>query len=67
MEGGTIEQTLPGFGGSAPASVAPAVGRAVGLAPSKRLSLFSGGSNPVLAEKIAEHLEVPAQCLFRQP
>ena len=56
MEGGTIEQTLPGFGGGSTSATAPGVARAVGLAPSRRLSLFSGGSNPILAEKIAEHL-----------
>jgi ribose-phosphate pyrophosphokinase len=59
VESGTIEQTLPGLGGSG-ATTAPHldVGRAVSLTPQKRLAVVSGSSHPVLAEKIAGHLGV---------
>ncbi|MDX6397236.1 MAG: ribose-phosphate pyrophosphokinae [Gaiellaceae bacterium] len=59
MESGTIEQTLPGLGGTG-AATAPHldVGRAVSLTPQKRLAVVSGSSHPVLAEKIAGHLGV---------
>ena len=55
MESGTIEQTLPGLGAHGGPVAAP-VGRAIGLAPNKRLTLASGRSNPELALKIAEQL-----------
>jgi ribose-phosphate pyrophosphokinase len=54
VESGTIEQALPGLGHHAPAAVP--VGRAIGLAPQKRLMLVSGSSNPELATKIADRL-----------
>jgi ribose-phosphate pyrophosphokinase len=59
VESGTIEQTLPGLGGTG-AATAPHldVGRAVSLTPQKRLAVVSGSSHPVLAEKIAGHLGV---------
>ena len=40
-----------------PFAVSPAIGRAIGLTPNKRLTLVSGRSNPDLAHRIAEHLE----------
>jgi ribose-phosphate pyrophosphokinase len=52
VEGGTVE-ALPGFGGL---SGAPVMSRAVDMAPSKRLSLFAGGSNPALAADIATQI-----------
>ncbi len=55
MESGTIEQPLPGLG-HLPASETMPVGRAIGLAPQKRLVLVSGSSNLELAAKIAERL-----------
>jgi len=55
VESGTIEQPLPGLGVTTP-HAAPVVGRALGLAPQKRLTLVSGRSNPELAHKIADQL-----------
>jgi ribose-phosphate pyrophosphokinase len=57
VESGTIEQTLPGLEsaiGQAPMSV----GRAIPMAPQKRLMLFAGKSNPELALKIADQLGI---------
>ena len=48
MESGTIEQSLPGLEGMTPQPDLE-VGRAIALAPQKRLMLFSGRSNPDLA------------------
>ena len=57
MESGTIEQTLPGL--ESPTGQAPmSVGRAIPMAPQKRLMLFAGQSNPELALKIADKLEI---------
>ena len=56
MESGTIE-TLPGLEGMTPQPELE-VGRAIALAPQKRLMLFSGRSNPDLAQRIAEHLDI---------
>ncbi len=57
MESGTIEQSLPGL---EPMNPQPEleVGRALALAPQKRLMLFSGRSNPDLAQRIAEQLNI---------
>ncbi|HXG76307.1 MAG TPA: ribose-phosphate pyrophosphokinase [Gaiellaceae bacterium] len=60
MESGTIEaieQTLPGLGGMTP-QTGLEVGRAIALSPQKRLMLFAGRSNPELAHKIAENLQI---------
>jgi ribose-phosphate pyrophosphokinase len=57
VESGTIEQTLPGLEGVTPQPELE-VGRAIALAPQKRLMLFSGRSNPDLAQRIAEHLDI---------
>ncbi len=57
MESGTIEQTLPGFDSPIP-SVEMTAGHAIPLTPQKRLMVFSGRSHPVLAEKIAQQLNV---------
>ncbi|HEU4971374.1 MAG TPA: ribose-phosphate pyrophosphokinase [Gaiellaceae bacterium] len=57
MESGTIEQTLPGLEGMTPQPELE-VGRAIALAPQKRLMLFSGRSNPDLAQRIAEQLGI---------
>ena len=57
MESGTIEQSLPGLEGTAgPAPMS--IGRAIPLAPQKRLMLFAGRSNPELAQKIADNLGI---------
>jgi ribose-phosphate pyrophosphokinase len=55
VESGTVEQTLPGLGHHATPGPAT-LGRAIGLTPEKRLTLFAGRSNPVLAAKISEQL-----------
>ena len=57
MESGTIEQTLPGL---EPMTAQPdlQIGRAMALTPHKRLMLFSGRSNPDLAQRIAEQLDI---------
>jgi len=52
VETGTIEQTLPGLEGMT-AQPGLEVGRAIAIAPQKRLMLFSGRSNPDLAQHIA--------------
>lgn len=57
METGTIEQTLPGLESMTPQTDLEA-GRAIALAPQKRLMLFSGRSNPDLAQRIAEQLDI---------
>ena len=57
METGTIEQSLPGLEAMTPPSELE-VGRAIALAPQKRLMLFSGRSNPDLAQRIAEQLDI---------
>jgi ribose-phosphate pyrophosphokinase len=57
VESGTIEQTLPGLE-SAAGQTPMTVGRAIPLAPRKRLMLFAGGSNLELAQKIADHLGI---------
>ena len=57
MESGTIEQTLPGLEGMTPRPELE-VGRAIALNPQKRLMLFSGRSNPDLAQRIAEQLGI---------
>ena len=46
MESGTVEQTLPGLGAPDLPAAGPVMGRAIGLAPSKRLMIVSGRSNP---------------------
>ncbi len=58
MEIGTVEQTLPGLGGSSAPSTDVTPDRAVSIAPQKRLAVVAGSSHPVLAEKIAAHLNV---------
>ena len=58
MESGTIEQTLPGLEGPIGQSPMSSVGRAIPMAPQKRLMLFSGQSNPELAQKIADQLGI---------
>ena len=57
MESGTIEQTLPGLDSPIP-HVEMSAGHALPLTPQKRLMVFSGRSHPVLAEKIAQQLNV---------
>jgi ribose-phosphate pyrophosphokinase len=57
VESGTIEQTLPGLGGMTPRPELE-LGRAIALNPQKRLMLFSGRSNPDLAQRIAEQLGI---------
>ena len=57
MESGTIEQTLPGLEGMTPQPELE-VGRAIALNPQKRLMLFSGRSNPDLAQRIAKQLGI---------
>jgi ribose-phosphate pyrophosphokinase len=57
VESGTIEQTLPGLEGMTPRPELE-VGRAIALNPQKRLMLFSGRSNPDLAQRIAEQLGI---------
>jgi len=57
VESGTIEQTLPGLGGMTPQPELE-LGRAIALNPQKRLMLFSGRSNPDLAQRIAEQLGI---------
>ena len=57
MESGTIEQTLPGL--ESPIGQSPmSIGRAIPMAPQKRLMLFAGQSNPDLALKIAGQLGI---------
>ena len=58
MEIGTVEQTLPGLGGSGAPRTEMTSERAVSIAPQKRLAVVAGSSHPVLAEKIAAHLNV---------
>src|SRR5512134_3831967 len=57
VETGTIEQTLPGLESMTPQTDLEA-GRAIAIAPQKRLMLFSGRSNPDLAQRIAEQLDI---------
>ncbi len=57
MESGTIEQALPGLGVHSGGHDPLPVGRIIGMAPHKRLSLFSGSSNPDLALSIARNLD----------
>ena len=57
MESGTIEQSLPGLEGMTPQPELE-VGHAIAIAPQKRLMLFSGRSNPDLAQRIAEQLGI---------
>jgi ribose-phosphate pyrophosphokinase len=57
VETGTIEQTLPGLEGMT-AQPELEVGRAIAIAPQKRLMLFAGRSNPDLAQRIAGQLEI---------
>ena len=57
MDAGTIEQALPGLE-NATAEPALKPGHAIPLTPQKRLMVFSGRSHPVLAERIAERLNV---------
>ena len=57
MESGTIEQTLPGLETVTP-QPGLEVGRAIALSPQKRLMLFSGRSNPELAQRIAQQLDI---------
>jgi ribose-phosphate pyrophosphokinase len=57
VESGTIEQTLPWLESMTPQSELE-VGRALARAPQKRLMLFSGRSNPELAQHIAENLDI---------
>ena len=57
METGTIEQTLPGLETMNPQTELD-IGRAIALSPQKRLMLFSGRSNPELAQRIAEQLDI---------
>ena len=57
MESGTIEQALPGLEGMT-AQPDLELGRAIALAPQKRLMLFSGRSNPDLAQRIAKQLDI---------
>lgn len=58
MEIRTVEQTLPGLGGSNGPRTEVTPERAVSIAPQKRLAVVAGSSHPVLAEKIAAHLNV---------
>lgn len=58
MEIGTVEQTLPGLGGSGGPRTEVTSERALLVAPQKRLSVVAGSSHPALAEKIAAHLNV---------
>jgi ribose-phosphate pyrophosphokinase len=57
VDSGTIEQTLPGLETMNP-QPGLEVGRALALSPQKRLMLFSGRSNPELAQRIAAQLEM---------
>jgi ribose-phosphate pyrophosphokinase len=57
VESGTIEQTLPGLETMSPQTELE-IGRALALAPQKRLMLFSGRSNPELAKRIVEQLDM---------
>ncbi len=57
MESGTIEQALPGLETMTPQTELE-IGRAIALSPQKRLMLFSGRSNPELAQRIAERLNI---------
>ena len=57
MESGTLEQTLPGLEGVTPQPELE-IGRAIAINPQKRLMLFSGRSNPDLAQRIAEQLGI---------
>jgi ribose-phosphate pyrophosphokinase len=57
VESGTIEQALPGMETMTPQTGLD-VGHAIALAPQKRLMLFSGRSNPELAHRIAEQLQI---------
>ena len=56
MESGTVEQTLPGLGVPDLPVTDAVVGRAIGMAPNKRLMLVAGRSNPELAHKIGEKI-----------
>jgi ribose-phosphate pyrophosphokinase len=57
VESATVEQALPGLEGNTPQSQIQ-LGRAIALAPSRRLVVVAGTSHPDLAEKIARHLDV---------
>ena len=57
MESGTIEQSLPGLE-TMTTQPGLQVGRALALSPQKRLMLFTGRSNPELAQRIAERLDI---------
>jgi ribose-phosphate pyrophosphokinase len=57
VESGTIEQTLPGLETMTPQTELQ-VGRALALSPQKRLMLFTGRSNPELAQRIAGQLDL---------
>jgi ribose-phosphate pyrophosphokinase len=57
VETGTIEQALPGLETMTPQTELD-IGRAIALSPQKRLMLFSGRSNPELAQRIAEQLDI---------
>ena len=57
VDAGTIEQALPGLE-NATSEAALKPGHAIPLTPQKRLMVFSGRSHPVLAERIAERLNV---------
>ena len=57
MDTGTIEQALPGLETMTPQTELD-LGRAIALSPQKRLMLFSGRSNPELAQRIAEQLDI---------
>jgi ribose-phosphate pyrophosphokinase len=57
VESGTIEQALPGLE-TVTTQPELEVGRAIALSPQKRLMLFTGRSNPELAQRIAEQLKI---------
>ena len=56
MESGTIEQPLPGLEVVPTVKHEASVGKALPLAPQKRLMVFAGRSHGELARRIAEHL-----------
>ena len=56
MESGTVEQTLPGLGAPAVPVAGPVMGRAIAVAPNKRLMIVSGRSNPELAMTIGKQI-----------
>src|SRR4051794_9618629 len=57
IETGTTELVLPGLEQS-PLHASPAIDHWIERGPNKRLMLFSGRSNPELAERIAGHLGI---------